>query len=125
MKKRKKRKLIVQTWRRSFARGRNDSREHRLHRYIAIPHDHLGHALTRARGETAGRCYENVVYDPRANFNFHEHGARVLSLDGPRTEDRPGLPRGREGKRGLRGGKSSHELWRGGRGRLGGKPRCY
>lgn len=57
------------------------------------------------------------MYDPQANFNFHEHGDRVLSLDGPRTVDRPGL-QGEE-ERGLRGGKSSHELWKGGR------PRCY
>jgi len=57
------------------------------------------------------RCYENVVYDPRTNFNFHEHGARVLSLDSPRTKDRPGLQGEKE--RGLWGGKSSHELWKG------------
>jgi len=39
------------------------------------------------------------VHDPRADFNFREHGARVLSLDGgPRTEDRPaGRASGGEG----------------------------
>jgi len=68
------------------------------------------------------------VYDPRANFNFHEHGARVLSLDGPRTRwDEGRRERSEEGEgEAAQGGKSSHELWgrrRRGRGR--GRPRCY
>jgi len=44
-------------------------------------------SLTTAR--TRARSQRSVVHDPRADFNFREHGARVLSLDeGPRTEDR-------------------------------------
>lgn len=71
-----KKKLIVQTWLRTFARrccSRNNSRAYRLHRYVAIPHDHLD-----ARTRTRGRCYENVVYDPRVNFNFHERPCIVI-----------------------------------------------
>lgn len=56
------------------------------------------------------------MYDLRANFNFHEHGARVLSLDGPRTKDRATGLQGAEGKE-----AESQATSYGG----GGRPRCY
>lgn len=49
-----------------------------------------GHTHSHVLGPV---LYESVVHDPRANFNFHEHAARVLSLDGPRTR----IGRGGEG----------------------------
>lgn len=45
-------------------------------------------ALTHVRATERPVSHENVVYDPRVNFNFHEHGARVLSLDGVLERER-------------------------------------